>query len=682
MRCPDSPNSQFSVRLLVLLTAATVVVAGVLAPESPARAAACGSIASGDGSSADPWLIATIGDLLTLTTTRCTGPGNQSYFTQNADLTLTSNVAINQPDLVRYDGGRYTVTISGVTGFNGLFTGTNNATITRLVVNSSSSTLASGKGWVADTDTGSTFSFIVTNGAISTNGGGIVGAGALDTTIEDSFTSGAIGSGAGGLIGKDGGKNRRTVTIRRSHSSGQIGSNGGGLAGYQSGSVVSSILVTDSYSTGDIGDNGGGIIGGYWGLNGGLVRLSRVFSTGAISGDGAGGLSGGYTTANASGVGDELQITDSYTTGAISGQRAGGLVGRDSGILGGTITISNSYTTGAITGLNSGGLVGQLSSTGAIITVSNSYTTGASASTTNGYVADSSSTHTLTATNSYSEAANSASGWSDSRAATVLTGTPSPTFGTKWASCVANQPYFLSSFYPRNPCLQSPMATISGSGPSPASLTVADPGTYTVTSTYDTDPLSYVSLVGSSTSVGGTTCSASTDCRLPDVLQAAESGATITGSGTVQVMRYDSTTLRSTLLGTLSLLRPQPDPPPPPPPTTTTSSTTTTTTTVAPPIETSTSSTVAPVVISRITARLIRRGRAHEFVIVRGQTSGIVPGSKLTSRIWFFGSKRAIKGSTARVKADGSFVWTLRTTRRISVYLIAPSGVRSRKLSG
>lgn len=668
MHRTNSLSFQLSRRILAVLMVVAVVSGGLLGWSPTAQAAACGSITSGSGSSADPWLVQTNADLLTLTTTRCTGPSNQSYFKQTADLTLSSNASINQPDLVRYDGGRNTVTVSGVTGFNGLFTGTTGVTITGLVIRASGSTLANDKGWLTATDTGSTFSFIVTDGAIPTYGGGIVGRGARDTTIEDSYTSGDMALGAGGLIGADGGRDGRTLTVRRSHSSGLIGTVAGGIAGYLSSGRESNIVVTDSYSTGAIGENGGGILGAFWGSNDGSIQLSNVFSTGAISGFGAGGLAGAYVASNATSAGKGLQISNSYTTGVISGLGAGGLTGRESGSLNGRITFSNTYTTGAITGSNSAGLVGYRSTSGgANLTILNSYTTGASSSTSNGFVADTNYS-SLTVLNSLSEAANSRSGWSDVRAATVLTGTPSPTFGTHWSTCLTNQPYFLSSFFPRDPCLQSPMSTINGTGPNPASLTVASPGTYSASSAYNTDPLSYVSLVGATTSVAGTVCTSSTDCRLPDVLQAAGSGATITGSGTVQVSRYDSTTLRTTQLGTLSLLRPsigsggETSPQPNASPTTTV--------------------TTSPVTVTRITAKLTRHGRSRELVTVRGRSIGLAPGSVLTSSVRQAGSKRAIKGPTARVKADGSFVWVLRTGRRISVYLIAPNGVRSGKLSG
>ncbi len=665
-------NPQRSKRISAVLITLAMVCAGVLVGSSPVRAAACGSMTSGSGTSADPWLVQTNADLLTLTTTRCTGPGSQSYFRQTADLTLTTNASITQPDLVRYDGGRNTVTVNGVTGFNGLFTGTNADTITGLVIRAIGSTLANEKGWLADTDTGSTFSFIVTDGDIPTDGGGIVGRGARNTTIEDSYTSGNIGQGAGGLIGSDGGADGDTLTVRRSHTSGQIGYNAGGIAGWRRSGTLSSIVVTHSYSTGSIGDNGGGILGPYWGTNDGLVQLSQVFSTGAIAGDGAGGLAGAYSASNASAAGKGLFIAHSYTRGAISGSRAGGLVGRDAGSIGGIITVSNSHTSGGITGLNSGGLVGYRSTSGgAAITIANTYTAGSSPYTTNGYVADANWT-SLTVTSSYSEAENGGNGWSDVRAASVLSGAPSPTFGTQWSSCLVDQPYFLSAFYPRDPCLQSPMTTISGAGPSPTSLTVAAPGTYSASSSYNTDPLSYVSLVGSGVSVGGTVCTSSGDCRLPDVLQAAGSGATITGSGTVQVMRYDSTSLSATQIGTLSLQRPStsggvgetPQP-------------TTSPTPTSLPIASAT-----PATISRITARLTRHGRNGDRVTVRGRTTGLEAGTTLTSRVWLPGKRRAVKGPTTTVKADGSFVWVLRTDRRISVYLIAPNGARAPKLRG
>ncbi len=671
-------------RNLVALGTFSALLLASMSLGAPAYAAACGTMTLGSGSSADPWQVWNAADIASIETgATCSGPGGSSYFIQMADIVKTTITPINQSSLVRYDGNYHSVTISGVTNFAGLFTNTNNDTITRLSVLSSGSTLATDKGWLADTDTGSTFSFIVTNGSISDSGGGIVGRNAKNTTITDSYTSGASGNGGGGLAGAiDNTANGFSITIQRSHTSGAIGVNGGGLVGATWSGSGRSLTVSDSYSTGSINDNGGGIAGAYTGANGGgTISLTRTFSTGAISGFGAGGLIGAYADSN----GDPATITDSFTTGAISGTNAGGVLGREALSVGGTLTISNTYTTGNITGTGASGMVGNRTTPAGTLSIINSYTSGSSSSTANGFI----SNGTATVTNSYSEAANSTSGWSDTHASTYLTGTPSPNFGTKWGTCLTNQPYFIAGFYPRNPCLQSPTVTLNVSGATPTTLTRPADGNFTTSSTYRTDPLSYVSIMNDTTTatVGGTSCAASTDCRLPDVMQNAGSGATVTasGAGTVKIMRYDSTTARTTQLGTLTLNNSAP-----PPsgggsdssstPATTPSAVSSPNPTPTPSATPSLSASATPV--TKISASIKRNFRSRSEITVTGTTTGLRLGTELTSYVREDGQTKAHVSKPARVRWDGRFSWVYQSKKPITVYFVAPDGVRSALLRG
>lgn len=651
---------------------------------SPAHAAACGTMNVGSGTSADPWQVWTTADLESITqgNSVCVGPGGESYFAQMADITKTTSTPVVQPNLVRYDGNGHTVTISSVTGFSGLFSGTNNDTITRLVVHSAGgSTLATGKGWVADTDNGSTFSFISTDGAISQSGGGIVGSDAVGTTVTDSYSSGDIQSRGGGLIGEEAGRLLSTITVTRSHSSGSIGSNAGGLVGMIQYGPDRNIIVTDSYSTGAItGAGAGGILGGYWLLNGGTGTISRTFSTGAITGAGAGGIAGIYFAAN----GGVANISNTFTTGVISGNQAGGFIGKNSVLYAGAVTISNSYSTGNILGGTAGGFIGDRTSTGGTISITNSYTSGSSGLTTNGYFANGGS-----ATNSYSEAANSSSGWNSDHAASVLTGAPNPTFGTSWGSCIVNQPFFISGFYAHDPCVATPSVSIDGLGATPSSLTFGALGSVAVASTFDADPLSYVSLVNDtgSVSVGGSTCVAATDCTLPDLLQAYDSGATmgVSGFGAVRIKRYDSTTLQTVELGTLTISQtPSPsgggsasasNSPITPTPTPTPSSSPS----VSP---SSTSVSMQPEPLTTIVGKLSRSGRDNSLVIVRGQTSRLPLGTELKSRYRIHGTGKTQLGKPARVRWDGRFTWMLKSNRPITVYFLDSHGHKSARIRG
>lgn len=220
-------------RLAVFVVGTVVALTSATYGSSPAWATTCGTMTLGSGTAADPWQVWTAADLESITNGQpaCSVPGGV-YFAQMADITKTTVTPIVQPNLVRYDGNGHTVTISGVSNFTGLFNSTNNDTITRLVVHAAGgSTLANSKGWVTNTDIGSTFSFISTDGPISQGSGGIVGGYSEGTTVTDSYSSGDIASKGGGLIGEEAGEYITTTTVARSHSSGIIGSNAGGLVG-------------------------------------------------------------------------------------------------------------------------------------------------------------------------------------------------------------------------------------------------------------------------------------------------------------------------------------------------------------------------------------------------------------------------------------------------------------------
>lgn len=198
-----------------------------------------------------------------------------------------------------------------------------------------------------------------------------------------------------------------TGSVINSGSDGNIPAGGGGLIGaYSNGSSV-----TNSYTTGDIGDYAGGLVGAY-SVD---LEVNTSYTTGSI-GLGGGGLVGAYS--------NSANVSASYTTGLI-GSSGGGIIGTSST----DANIINVYTTGLI-GNGAGGIIGPGTSGGFVMYA---YTSG---NTIGGYgIYGDSNTD---GSSNYSEANNSASGWTDTRALTTLT-----SYNTVWAPITINTPYLL-----------------------------------------------------------------------------------------------------------------------------------------------------------------------------------------------------------------------------------------------
>lgn len=305
-------------------------------------------------------------------------------FTTNMTFTSgTQYFIINSNDIL-VDGEGYTMTISSVTGYQGLISiasGKKNITTQNFKISSSSSSLASYAGWLYGDSCASsassgtyTVSNCSSNGPIPTDGGGIIGR---------NFLLSASGC---------------TLTVTKCFSVGAIAtSNAGGICGYYflNGSSSCTVTIQNCYSLGSIAGAAGGIIGG-----------SCCVSTPGSS---------------------SVTVQNCYSLGNI-GSGAGGIVG-PSAIY---TTVSNCYSTGTGT-TNTGAIFG--SSTGATCVASRCYASGASASSIMG------SSSSGTVSNCYSEAANSSSGWSDTHALSVL-----QSYGTIWLSVSANTQWFLLAF--------------------------------------------------------------------------------------------------------------------------------------------------------------------------------------------------------------------------------------------
>ena len=266
--------------LALVVSAFTLAGFGVVGFASPAAAVTCTTTYLGDGSQNNPWQIATDSQLECFAqgSSRVPAGGGDAYLVQTADLTRDSILQIDPGSggarNFHYDGQGHSITIDGITNFNGLFVNTNGDEIKNLTIQENNSTLASSKGWFVGQDTNSTFTNVSSSGLISVGGGGIVGE-ANGTTINRSYSTGVIGQSAGGIIGQY----SQNATVTNSYSTGLIQDNAGGIVGEFS----STIVVTSSYSLGNI-NNAGGIVGSL----STTITVTNVYSAGNVSGTGGG----------------------------------------------------------------------------------------------------------------------------------------------------------------------------------------------------------------------------------------------------------------------------------------------------------------------------------------------------------------------------------------------------------
>ena len=239
------------------------------------------------------------------------------FFETNLTLTSVSHfIVIGSSGIqigdtsVKSDGTRPTITVDvdNYPGFirngTGSSDGYANVYVYNLVVDGTGHQTAEGGGWVGQEYFGRsvTDNFIVncsSYGAISSFGGGILGAecgnssnvGATELRIFGCTSSGAINSGGGGIVGQTAGADQSSyVSITSCSSSGTIGTGAGGIAGSYAGSQLGLCQVQLCYSTGSIGENAGGIYGQYAGDNG-IATTRDSYSRGTIGTD-AGGIYG------------------------------------------------------------------------------------------------------------------------------------------------------------------------------------------------------------------------------------------------------------------------------------------------------------------------------------------------------------------------------------------------------
>ncbi len=327
----------------------------------------------GSGTETDPYLIATLDNLLWVSTHSSSW---SSYFLQTSDIDATETQYWNA-------GEGFNPIGNDSNPFQGTYNG-NNHTIDGININRPVTYYVSlfGNTYGADIE-----NLGVTN--VNINGyefvGGLVGWANNYTIIQNSYATGlvsGIDSYTGGLVGRTNDfsiieNSYATVTVQgHNYVGGLLGSNSvsssvsnsyaegivvadndyvGGLVGYNQG------IISNSYAAGNI--EGYSTVGGLVGKNGISSIISNSYATGSVSG---GDYTGGF-------VGQTYysDISNSYATGSVSGSYStGGFVGNNY-----YSDISNSYATGSVSGSANctGGFVGLNNNIG---NISNSYATG------------------------------------------------------------------------------------------------------------------------------------------------------------------------------------------------------------------------------------------------------------------------------------------------------------------
>jgi hypothetical protein len=373
--------------------------------------------------------------------------GNNGYLVCSSE-----NIQIGSR-VLKPDGTRPIITINGITNYPGFIQngtgggggtgGYNNIYVMNLEIRAAGSTdLVNGGGWIGQGHFGN-------NTTASSN------------IFINCHSTGIISNYSGGIVGHYSGP----VKCVGCSSSGEIHEFAGGIVGSYSPSTAGLLQCESCWTSGSIGHAAGGITGR---STGGAV-IMNCYSNGTIA-ENAGGISGHESGTNGGGGGNTYTVSECYSTGIIN-DLGGGIIGSDSG----AVTITNCYSIGAILATG-GGIIGRVpGSNSTNKSITNCYTTGTTqhahsyivAAYTNVNTNLTVNSGTITLANNYSEAENASSGWTNTRANTVLTGVPASSnvpVGVKWVYAGNNTPYELYMMghtpYPRT--------VVSGASTSPA----------------------------------------------------------------------------------------------------------------------------------------------------------------------------------------------------------------------
>ena len=301
---------------------------------------------TGNGTSGDPYLIATLDNLYWITQN---DDSWGSSFKQTADINASSSSGWDSGNgfspignssirfMGTYDGDGHTIsglTIArGGTDYIGLFGASESAQIKNI-------------GLLNENVTGE---YIV---------GGIVGDNKL-SVIEKSYSTGSVNSGlqdVGGLVGV----NETSSQINNCYNIGSVNGSGGSVGGL-AGNNYDSSEINSSYSIGNV--QGGGFVGGLVGISQSYSRINQSYSAGSVNGSGTsiGGLVGANETSS--------MIDNCYSVASVhgTGYDVGGLVGLDVS----SSEVNNSYSVGSVS--SSADHVGGLTGYNDALLVTNSF---------------------------------------------------------------------------------------------------------------------------------------------------------------------------------------------------------------------------------------------------------------------------------------------------------------------
>jgi len=300
----------------------------------------------GDGSSGNPYQIATLENLYWLSQQQDNSDGTDFYWSRN----YIQTADIDASESSGWDGGNGWTPIGNITrNFTGIYNG-NGYLIDGLFISRGSTECIGLFGFINGAS-----AEIKNLGVININmtgynyTGGIVGHPRNSSKISDCYSTGIVSSTnryAGGIIGWC----YNSVTISNCYSTASVTGKGriGGLVGYNWSGTISNCFATGSVS-GTIIDSD--MIGGLVGENYDGA-INRSFSIGSVDGIGSSSIQIGGLVGFNSGSGS---INNCYSTGSVDGYRyVGGLVGQmNSG------SITNTFATGPVSGESnySGGLI-------------------------------------------------------------------------------------------------------------------------------------------------------------------------------------------------------------------------------------------------------------------------------------------------------------------------------------
>ncbi len=290
---------------------------------------------SGDGTSTNPYQIATLDNLLWLSTTSSVW---DKCFIQTADIDASATSTWN-PD---GSGGYYGFSPIGYTSpyFTGTYDGQGH-TISHLYINRSDDKAEGLFGYAFSGATIKNLGLISVDITSSSDAGALIGSNIHSLTVTNCYSSGSVLGRyeVGGLIGYtrnySGETNAITNCFSKCNVSGVNSGDVGGLVGkaYGASDGSGNLEISNCYSSGSV--SGTYNVGGLVGKNYIYCKVENCYSLADVHGinDRVGGLVG-YNYYHSS-------IANSYSKGQVSGSSSvGGLVGNNDN---GRATVTNSF---------------------------------------------------------------------------------------------------------------------------------------------------------------------------------------------------------------------------------------------------------------------------------------------------------------------------------------------------